>query len=113
MANFNFVESGHGAGARTDLSKAVLRLNKHRLSIGDDVFRELGRPTRLVLEHDVKALAIRLSLADHSLAGYSVQHRPGSTEKAYIKTNTVQQFIPLGEYLPISNNIFVHESVQR
>ena len=114
MTDFNFVESGHGQGARTDLRRAILRLNRSRLTIGIEVYEKLGSPARILLEHDTKAKAIRLSLAPHALAGYSVQFRSDGRQKTpYLKTTTPQEFLPLGEYLPITTNIFVHESVQR
>lgn len=114
MREFNFTTSGQGQGSRSDISQGNLRLNRTRVTIGSDVYKKLGEPARLVLEHDVKAKAIRLTLAPHALAGYSVQFRADPRSKSpYIKTIKVQEFLPLGEYLPISTNIFVHESVQR
>lgn len=112
MTEFYFVESGSGRGARTDLSKATVRLVKDRVILGEQVYEGLGKPERLRVEHDAQAHALRLTPGSHSLDGYTVQHRPDS-RKPFLRTKAPQRFIPLGEYLPISNNIYVHENVQK
>lgn len=114
MKEFSFTQSGEGQGARTDISRGNIHLNRSSLTIGRDVYQNLGKPARLVVEHDVVAKAIRLTPAPHALAGYSVQLRTDTkTGRASVRVTKPQQFLPIGEYVPISNNIFVHESVQR
>lgn len=99
MRDFHFTPLGNGAGKRSDVSQAVVRLSKTHVAVGKKVYESLGSPSRLVLDYDVRAKAIRLSLASHALEGYSVQK---SDRRPFVKTTKLQQYLPLGEYLPIS-----------
>lgn len=114
MPDFRFEASGPGQGVGKDKRVAVLVLTQTRLAIGKEIYHKLGEPTRVILSHDKKALALQLVPTSSLTEGYVIATREDTkTGRAFIRTEQPQKYMPLGAYLPISNNIFVHESAQR
>lgn len=114
MSDFQFEVSGQGRGVGPAKRAGLITLSENWLSIGHQVYLALGSPSRVIVSHDKRALALKLEPTSSLTQGYNVTVRKDTrTGRAFIKTSAPQRYIPPGVYFPISNNIFVHESVQK
>lgn len=109
MTDFDFKEA---RGGRHQPLVGKIRLNKETLSVGGEVVEALGSPERVNVLYSPKDKVIRL-VPDPD-GHYKLTYIPHLTEKArFIRTRVVQSEMPLGFYVPISQDTFVHTSVYK
>jgi hypothetical protein len=107
--SFEFTEADP-KGVRNKGLFGAITLNLQHLTVAEDVYQGLGAPKRVKVEFDVKRQAIRLTPileGGHLLTSHRAIQ--GMRSKI-IRITTIQRELPLGRYIPIDGNTFIHVS---
>jgi hypothetical protein len=113
--SFNFEPTGSGWGRDIRAHKGIIRLTHTTLSFAADVWQALGEPAFVAISIDPAQRAIHVAKRLKKGAGGRQLYSAGREGRASktISIKSIQDKMPLGNYVPIASDIFIHESVYK